>query len=457
MAFAFELMLLLWLSFQLTFLTALSVASIAFKVHSAGNSGSDNTIVATLWFDSTIYQVQFTASQPGKEYTFNNPSIIGQCTGDLNTQIMIENDDTDAIEFDWIKFSTTSNVWYGIDAYCVTGAVAAKYLDGGSYYDDYNHWILSQPACPSQYALDHTCTDTDNCPPSKQIFYFDTTKPNQYITYAGYATGAYTVPQETTCTPTGMPTNVPITAFPTTAPTNVPTVFPSNIPTSVPSNIPTTIPTILPSDIPSNVPIIHPTNGPTIPSQLSAHSPTNMPTTEEAIQGTGRLSASTSGVTDSNDSNKNEGKEGLNATLLSLLIGIALTVIIIVMIVIICCVMKSSPRKQAMKTKHVKTINEPRDLKTKHLDRATSHSMVSYEEEVHNVTANGCECGDRLHNDVELGINTLGEGEAHHQPPPPPPPPNNSSGIDFVHDASKDEVIVGDDETDIGTVQLRNN
>eukprot|EP01083_Nonionella_stella_P107901 313113_1 len=64
------------------------------------------------------------------------------------------------------------------------------------------------------------------------------------------------------------------------------------------------------------------------------------------------------------------------------------------------------------------------------------------------------------HDDVVMAGNTLGEGDAFDVPagPPPPPPLQNNMNarepMGFVHAAADDEVIVGDDETDIGaTVQ----
>eukprot|EP01083_Nonionella_stella_P123971 373925_1 len=202
---------------QLTLLNAFkSVASVELYVSDEPQSGNLNPAVsATLWFDSMIYQVQMNKPQRATVYTFNDPSPIGEyCTDYSDAKIMINNNGN-SVYFDWIKVTTDTGTWYGIDAMCVSASQADKYYG----WDGWEHWVLIQPLCPEGYALAHFCVDNTpgNCDPYKQIFYFDVSKANQLITDSRWESGLGTVPQTATCDPT---TDSPASMAPTHAPSN---------------------------------------------------------------------------------------------------------------------------------------------------------------------------------------------------------------------------------------------
>eukprot|EP01083_Nonionella_stella_P061048 159170_1 len=278
-------LLLLLSCYQLTILNAFeSVTSIELYVSNENSADSSNTAVsATLWFDSMIYQVQMNKPQEDTVYTFNDPSPIGQyCieTFTSDAKIMIDNN-ADSVYFDWIKFTTNTGAWYGIDAMCCSVALANQYYG----WSGWEHWVLVNPACPDGYALVHFCVDNvqGNCDPYKQIYYFDTSKANQYITDSLWESGLSTVPQTTTCEPTtgASTTKTPTTKSPTTSTTttdtpttNRPSSAPTMVPSTAPSNPPSIRPTMAPSSLPSHVP----TNGPNIaPNMVPIRAPSNAP------------------------------------------------------------------------------------------------------------------------------------------------------------------------------------
>eukprot|EP01083_Nonionella_stella_P222056 792726_1 len=229
-------MVLLLSCYQLTILNAFeSVTSIELYVSNEGAADSSNTAVsATLWFDSMIYQVQMNQPQMDTVYTFNDPSPIGQyCieTFTSDAKIMIDNN-ADSVYFDWIKFTTNTGAWYGIDAMCCSVALANQYYG----WSGWEHWVLVNPSCPDGYALNHFCVDNvqGNCDPYKQIYYFDTSKANQYITDSLWESGLSTVPQTTTCEPTA---GASTTSSPTTnRPSSAPTMVSTYVLTDIPSN-----------------------------------------------------------------------------------------------------------------------------------------------------------------------------------------------------------------------------
>eukprot|EP01083_Nonionella_stella_P277045 941860_1 len=106
------------------------------------------------------------------------------------------------------------------------------------------------------------------CRPVKQIFYFDTTRPNQSINDAAWSDGTNVVPEIVTCDPTENPTM---------SPSNNPSISPSNNPTISPSNDPT----ISPSDDPSEIPSRFPSKSPIIITGYPTLSPSYGATTKE--------------------------------------------------------------------------------------------------------------------------------------------------------------------------------
>eukprot|EP01083_Nonionella_stella_P016008 44762_1 len=253
-----------------------SVTSIEIQISSWSAAETVNpNIYVTLWFDSTIYQTSLSAPQVNTKYTKLPTTIGSYCSIDMpDTKVMIENDDSDAMIIDWIKFTTSSGTWYGVDAVCAPIA-----------FLDRDGWLTAESNCGSTYTMDEFCIDNENtgCGPAKQIYYFDTSTPDAYISYARRESGVGIAIGSNTCEPTNKPsTNNPSndpTTNPSHNPTNIPTERPSKNPTNNPSNNPSNGPTNKPTNIPSNNPIPNPTRYPSInPSNNPSNNPTNNPT-----------------------------------------------------------------------------------------------------------------------------------------------------------------------------------
>eukprot|EP01083_Nonionella_stella_P033517 91731_1 len=279
-------MLLLLISYYLIPLNAFeSVSSIEVYIADEASADSGNVNVAiTLWFDSAIYNAAITSPQRDTLYGLE-PILMHQsdCENTSYPRIMIENNHDDSLIIDWVKFTTNSNEWYGINAHCSTPQDVIYYQNNPSW----SYWTMNEPQCDTGMAEKFLCIDNQEvdgqlCPPYKQILHFDTTKPKQFATSPVRASGVNVTPQVTTCQPvalpTEMPTNVPTnipTNFPTNIPTNIPTYIPTNGPTNVPTNIPTTIPTIGPAHVPINRPMY--TNSP-------SNGETNIPINQHSTQ-----------------------------------------------------------------------------------------------------------------------------------------------------------------------------
>eukprot|EP01083_Nonionella_stella_P066376 174747_1 len=181
-----------------------SVKSITVHITDNSNAGAPY-VKATLWFDTTIYQFNIDNPQRNTEYSLSSTEFttIGQsdCMDASDTKIMIERDGSNAVMIDWITFETYSGTWYGIDGYCAFDQSDIDYylaLDPSSEFYD---WIQEVPACPLGYSHLHFCVDIDmdDCGPGKQIYYFDTSKPNQSIVNSEGTSGMNTVVQIETC------------------------------------------------------------------------------------------------------------------------------------------------------------------------------------------------------------------------------------------------------------------
>eukprot|EP01083_Nonionella_stella_P160298 523875_1 len=211
--------------------------------------------------------------------TSNNLNIIDEydCETQSNnineTKLVVENNSDNGIILDRIKLMTASGTWYGIEAACIT----QQEIDAFSQLDPAptvpSGMILNVSTCTSGFARQWICIDNEpwDCGPYKQIFYFDTLRPNQYITDAYYADATHIVAQFDSCEPTISPTFSPPTIPPTKSPTIVPTKSPIKLPTISPTILPTKSPTISPTKSPTKVPTISPTKSPVVPpSQYSS-------------------------------------------------------------------------------------------------------------------------------------------------------------------------------------------
>eukprot|EP01083_Nonionella_stella_P298301 1012671_1 len=154
------------------------VIEFGFKTGNHSWHRTPHMVTLTLWSESTIYQVSTTAGQSGQTSTWFNFSIhqdpyfhvLGRhCSNITQTKMMIELDNPDAVCIDQVKIVTQSGVWYGIEQFYIRNTLK-----------------------------DLFCIDNDQYPPSKQIIYFDTTRPNQYINDAAWSNGTNVDPRSNT-------------------------------------------------------------------------------------------------------------------------------------------------------------------------------------------------------------------------------------------------------------------
>eukprot|EP01084_Bolivina_argentea_P146915 257134_1 len=195
-----------------------SVTSIEIQTSSRSSSDTDNpNVYFTLYFNSAIYQTTLSSPKSDKKYTKTPTKIGSYCSLDMSdTTVMVENDDTNAVIIDWIKFTTSSGIWYGVDGVC-----APSSFIGDSHWDG---WLTAESNCASTYTMYDFCIDKDNsdCGPAKQIYYSDTSTPDAYISYARRESGVGIAIESHTCEPTNKPS--------TNNPSNDPTTNPSHNP-----------------------------------------------------------------------------------------------------------------------------------------------------------------------------------------------------------------------------------
>eukprot|EP01083_Nonionella_stella_P316769 1150308_1 len=237
-------------------------------------ASTTNTVLATLWFNFTIYQYTLPSTNAGTIYTstHNDLHIIDEYTCPLSsdnnvnqTKIMITNNHRDEVTFESIKLTTSSGEWYGIDAKCLSQTDADWYANNPGY----ESWILDVATCSSGKAERWICIDNEDdgvgCGPYQQMYYFDTLRKDQYIQDALYEDAKTIDPQFATCEPT------------TSVPSAVPSAVPSGVPSAVPSEVPSAEPSIQPT---TNNPSFYPSNSPTnIPSKRPTRNPSNAPFT----------------------------------------------------------------------------------------------------------------------------------------------------------------------------------
>eukprot|EP01084_Bolivina_argentea_P264579 448195_1 len=290
----------LLLLFKIQSSTALNdVESLSVKIYDGSTSDTVGTVYLTLWFNFTIYQYTLPATTVGATFTaYQNAqptfTILGSSDCHLpsynnipESKIMIENNNGNTVLIDSIKFNTSSGTWYGFDSVCI-------HYQSNTYASS---WRIMDNECNSFYEhYECICIDNDynECRPYKQIIYFDTLRPDTYISNAQWSDGTNIYPQIKTCDPTKNPTHFPtiyptlnptenptkspITTHPTLSPTNMPTqtpitrspsVYPTKNPTITPTKTPSKSPTKFPTKFPTMVPTIHPSKNPTIPPSIS--------------------------------------------------------------------------------------------------------------------------------------------------------------------------------------------
>eukprot|EP01083_Nonionella_stella_P071545 192202_1 len=222
--------LLLWMLQVLSVIAFDDVIEINISTSSYMRSGFDassvNPIPITFWFNVTMYQftlfpTKINTTYSTSTFTITHPPDCGP-ESDHNTsqaKIMVENSDNDVLVLDTFTFTLGSGVWYGINGRCLDDLLVdtQSFLSWTNYYD----FLLDESNCGSSQSNIWMCIDDDSadCGPYKQIFYFDLTRPNQFINDALWSDGTNILSQTTSCDPT---------AHPTENQTHVPTNNPAN-------------------------------------------------------------------------------------------------------------------------------------------------------------------------------------------------------------------------------------
>eukprot|EP01083_Nonionella_stella_P150828 481086_1 len=298
------------------------IAAVEIALPTPVHSWTVETITVTIWFDHVVYQYPLVTDVSTKTYTTTSLSVLGKyecASSNPPSKIMFSNPGADGLMMDEIKITTTSGTWYGIQGRCIDDALldTQYWID----YDSYQDWHTAEPLCDSGNSNIWICIDNEDadCGPAKQVLYFDTSRPSQYILDADWSEGATVSASAGTC-PTPQPTNNP-TANPTNKPTLAPTLPPMNAPTtnpyvspsfsptlppaapsSAPSSSPTSAPTLPPTHAPSSPPTLAPTINPTFapsstsstPSSHPTRAPTNNPTSAPTLTPTANTESPTS-------------------------------------------------------------------------------------------------------------------------------------------------------------------
>eukprot|EP01083_Nonionella_stella_P150827 481083_1 len=260
------------------------IAAVEIALPTPVHSWTVETITVTIWFDHVVYQYPLVTDVSTKTYTTTSLSVLGKyecASSNPPSKMMISNPGVDGLMIDEIKITTTSGTWYGIQGRCIDDLfmVTQSWVVDSDGYED---WYTAEPLCDSGNSNIWICIDNQDtdCGPAKQVLYFDTSRPSQYINDADWSEGGTVSASVGTC-PTPQPTNNP-TANPTNKPTLAPTLPPMNAPTTNPYVSPSFSPT-LPPAAPSSAPSSSPTSAPTLPP---THAPSSPPTLAPTINPT---------------------------------------------------------------------------------------------------------------------------------------------------------------------------
>eukprot|EP01083_Nonionella_stella_P075391 204956_1 len=226
------IVLFIWLMMT----SAAELVEFGFEV--GGNKQKYVPVPVTLWFNHALYQ---TSVEPINRDTWylghktKSPTFtllgLSDCspnTDNAVTKMMIESYSGDDLHITEMKIVTDSD-WYGATSWIIQGVHLTR-------------------TCLSN--LNDDCPNQGTGGIYKQMFYFDTSKPNQFIEDAQWSDAMDVYPDQEiqTCPdPTKKPTPNP-TKRPTPNPTKRPTPNPTKRPTPNPTKISTPNPTPGPTD-----------------------------------------------------------------------------------------------------------------------------------------------------------------------------------------------------------------
>eukprot|EP01083_Nonionella_stella_P091795 256707_1 len=159
----------------------------------AFDSGTNDAVRLRLWFQFKIYECVILPNIDNATYSCDASMFTIIKTSDCDstyseTKILIEaSAPVDYVFFSNIFIRTIDDIWYGIDRMCIS--------DDYPLSTTYSHWKANDTndtdECDpgySQYL--YVCIDLYWCVPSKQLLYFDTSRPNVNITNASWSDGS---------------------------------------------------------------------------------------------------------------------------------------------------------------------------------------------------------------------------------------------------------------------------
>ena len=205
-----------------------------------------------IWYQHVVYEWSGIL-QGSKTVSDDEFEIVGSCVYSSDPPKVIIDNTIDDIHVDSVWFEIQNGTRYGVTGICIS---QQKYTEGTSYGSAFSQYYLNDDICGSNYKhYDSICIDNGllSCEPSKQIIYFDITRPGTYIQDAIWESG------------TGLNTENLGTCEPTASP--VPSLSPTDFP-STPTTQPSESPTYSPST-PTMPPTEH-TNAPTTTGSRSA-------------------------------------------------------------------------------------------------------------------------------------------------------------------------------------------
>eukprot|EP01083_Nonionella_stella_P052982 140356_1 len=239
----------------------------------------------------------------------------------------------------------------------------------------------------------------------------------------------------------------------------VQTIDPSVNPTNAPSHIPSLQPTFLPTSLFNNPTTPEPTR------RLHAvhNSPTYSPQSNGNIASTAEFKGQSTDAYGQHNTQSTSQSVEVEWIVIASIIG-SLFCVAGILACIIFSVRKRTRNDSLVQvsvlSKHVEA-NGNSQLNNVNLQHVQEGEEVMAEITLGGSALHSKEESDHDDDDdgIIAGVNTLGdEGDALDSQLPVPTPSNNNNAKRFVSQAAEDEIIMGDDETDIGTtIQLQSN
>eukprot|EP01083_Nonionella_stella_P121499 365095_1 len=296
-------------------------------------------------------------------------------------------------------------------------------------------------------------------------------------------------PSAHSANPSAFPSKFPSinpSRFPSEFPSRLPSVNPSAFPSIPPSAYPSGFPSVSPSGNPSRFPSVSPSGNPSIfpsvspsgnPSRLASIVPSENPSKPTANN---HGEAEVVELTESSisptqlENNSEEATKTGDLDYIYVIVLVAVSSMVFILCCVIGCYRKRGKKKMKRDVDHVVFMNAidsgvvPDETAAVLHDlgnQTNVHEVVSQKGEnmnesdeediISGVNTLGADelCNEDFEEEVVVGGNTLGEGDTLALPAALATNSNNDT-MDFVGSAEEDEIIVGDDETDMGgTVQ----